>query len=150
MFLYITQGIGGNNVLPFAKPLNLPSLIASMNCSSFHVPIPVESEVRFAVKDTPHGPTHEVRSPVTTNPLSCISFRLTSGVGEPAICPARARSISSTGPCAVIFFGVWQSWQAPRSTRCSPHFTWLSKPAKSFFPLRQMEPPFLNQYRHKS
>src|SRR5690349_8908485 len=36
--------------------------------------------------------------------------------------------MSSSGPLLPIFFGVWQSLQPPIFTRCSPHFTWLSKP----------------------
>jgi hypothetical protein len=36
--------------------------------------------------------------------------------------------MSSSGPAGPIFFGVWQSLQPPIFTKCSPHFSWLSKP----------------------
>src|SRR5215467_12326359 len=40
-FLYICHGIGGNKFLALAKPLNFPSLNASINCCSVQLPIPV-------------------------------------------------------------------------------------------------------------
>src|SRR6478672_2779303 len=48
-------------------------------------------------------------------------------------CPESIRLMSSSGPLGPIFLGVWQSLQPPMATKCSPHFTWLSKPPYCIF-----------------
>src|SRR6476469_8548051 len=59
-FLYICQGIGGRRFLEPGRPLYFPSFMASINCASVQLPLPVASEVRLAVYEVPHGPTQVV------------------------------------------------------------------------------------------
>src|SRR5688572_4285896 len=98
MCLYICHGIGGNSGLELGNPLYFPSLKAYINCSSFQLPIPVLSEVKLAVYEMPHGPIHEVKSPVTESPLLSISLRFTSGAGNCAGCPDNNNELSKSGP----------------------------------------------------
>src|SRR4029079_13617052 len=105
MFLYICHGMGGSNDLEPASPLNFPSLIAYINCSSFQLPVPVASEVKLAAKEIPQGPIHEVKSLVVTNPLLSNSFRFTSGGDSCAGWPDNNKALSISGPRSVIFFG---------------------------------------------
>jgi hypothetical protein len=72
------------------------------------------------VKLTPHGPDQAVMvAPMVANHGPGGSFGaggMTSGSG----CPDNMRSMSRTGPVAVILKGVWQSWQPPKFTRYLP------------------------------
>src|SRR5688572_13330693 len=122
------QGIGGIIGLPASAPINFPVRSILINNSSVHAPLPVAlSGVRLAEKETPHGPTHEVRSLLAKYHLpgviSVVSMRCSlPSAGEP-----ESRRVSSMiGPCGVMILGVWQSLQLamvvkyfPRSIICS-------------------------------
>src|SRR4030095_4847012 len=99
-----------------------------INNSSVHAPLPVAlSGERLAEKETPHGPTHAVRSllakyhlPGVTSVLSMRGSFISAGL------PESKRVSSSMGPFLVIILGVWQSLQDamvvryfPRSIICS-------------------------------
>ena len=56
------QGIGGKMGLVLSRPLYLPSRKTFLNCSSVHIPIPVESLLMLAAYDCPQGPTTDVKS----------------------------------------------------------------------------------------
>ena len=55
-------GMGGIIGLDPSSPLDKPWRKQVMNCSSDQLPSPVESGVRFAAYEVPHGPCHAVRS----------------------------------------------------------------------------------------
>ena len=99
------HGIGGNKGLLPSSPLNLPSRIALKKCASLQFPSPVSSEVRFAAKDTPHGPAAEVRSslnitiPFLITLLSYLGTILLAGKPD-SLC-----SISISGPWGPNFLG---------------------------------------------
>src|SRR5678816_466330 len=70
----------------------------------------------------PHGPDQAVMVPTVAASHGAWS----AGAGVTVICsgcPDSSRSVSSSGPFAPIFFGVWQSWQPPKDTRYSPRLT---------------------------
>src|SRR5690349_10982458 len=56
------QGMGGKRPLLPSRPLDFPSRTALKNCASVQFPTPLPSELKFAEKETPHGPAAEVRS----------------------------------------------------------------------------------------
>src|SRR5712671_72402 len=128
ILLMNSQGIGGIMDRPASAPMNLPERSILINSSSVHAPLPVAlSGVRFAAKETPHGPTHEVRSLLAKYHLpgatSVVSIR---GNFPSAGDPESTRVSSTIGPCGVIILGVWQSLQLamvvryfPRSIICS-------------------------------
>jgi hypothetical protein len=80
IFLYTNQGIGGNNGRVLSNPLYFPSRNALINCSSFQLPIPVASLVRFAAYDWPHGHNAEVKS--GANIIHPFSTSFISGFGN--------------------------------------------------------------------
>src|SRR5689334_10795677 len=67
----------------------------------------------------PHGPVHAVIPAVAANHGPDGKFGGSGSLESPG-CPDRKRVRSSSGPCPVIFLGVWQSLQPPRRTRYSP------------------------------
>src|SRR5678815_3066939 len=100
-----SHGIGNNKGRVLSSPLYFPSRIALMNCSSFQLPVPVASEVRFAANDCPHEPTAVVRSsdnniqPFFTTAMSVFVIGLLDGY------PDKRSSGIISGPFGPILFG---------------------------------------------
>src|SRR5438552_333622 len=112
--------MGGRIGRPVSTPICLPVRIVLINISAVHEPSPVvESGVRLAGYEIPHGPTHEVRSgPARYQLPGLISFALNLGSLLSAGCPLSGRLLStSILPSLVNVFGEWQSLQPPRETR---------------------------------
>src|SRR5687768_9735408 len=104
---------------PPSRPRCLPVRSVLMNCSCVHAPRPVvESGVRFAANDMPHGPACAVPSmPDHIQYVLLANALSTGGNCIPSGWPDRIRVSSTTGPCGVIVFGEWQSWQPMADTR---------------------------------
>src|SRR3982751_4478485 len=98
--------------------------MVSMNCFAVQRPSPVSgSDVRLAVKLTPHGPAHAVFVADETTSQGSAGSLGTAGITSASGWPESIRLASGSGPLAPIFSGVWQSPQAPVVTRYSPRLT---------------------------
>src|ERR1041384_744654 len=94
------HGIGGMIGLPAAEPMNFPVRSILINNSSVHAPLPVAlSGERLAAKETPHGPTHAVKSllpryhlPGVISELSIFGSFMSAGL------PENKRVSSTMGP----------------------------------------------------
>lgn len=103
-FLYAGHGIGGRMGLVLSSPLNFPSRITFLNCSSVHIPMPVESLLIFPAYDCPHGPIKEVKSGENNVQPDFNIFSSVGGKTDPLGCPPNRISGTTSGPCGPIFF----------------------------------------------
>src|SRR5690606_30161295 len=85
-----------------------------------HAPIPVSSGVRFAAKETPHGPAAAVNPGL--NIIHC-ALAGTSGRASSAGWPDINRVVSGIGPNSVKTFGEWQSLHPATVVRYFPRLT---------------------------